>query len=90
MIKEEFFPTTVYGFDVPNAPQLNVQLEKDILEWSKQDKGVQKTNVKGWHSKTDMQTIASTVLSEIEDILVTSRIKSQSPEILVCIYSLAL
>jgi len=56
MIKEEFFPTTVYGFDVPNAPQFNAQLEKDILEWSKQDKGVQKTNVKGWHSQTDMQT----------------------------------
>ena len=28
MIKEEFFPTTVYGFDIPNAPQLNAQLEK--------------------------------------------------------------
>ena len=56
MIKEEFFPTTVYGFDVPNAPQLNSQLEKDILEWSKHDKGVNKTNVKGWHSQTDMQT----------------------------------
>jgi len=55
MIKEEFFPTTVYGFDLPGANLLNPQLEKDILEWSKQDKGVQKTNVKGWHSQTDMQ-----------------------------------
>ena len=56
MIKEEFFPTSVYGFDVPNAPQLNPQLEKDILEWSKQDKGINRTNVKGWHSQTDMHT----------------------------------
>jgi len=56
MIKEEFFPTTIYGFDLPIAPQLNAQLEKDILEWSKQDKGVHKTNIKGWHSQTDMQT----------------------------------
>ena len=56
MIKEQFFPTIVYGFDVPNAPQLNPQLERDIIEWSKHDKGVQKTNVKGWHSPTDMQT----------------------------------
>ena len=56
MIKEEFFPTIIYGFDVPNAPQLNPQLEKDILEWSQRDKGVKKTNVQGWHSQTDMQT----------------------------------
>ena len=56
MIKEQFFPTIIYGFDIPNAPQLNAQLEKDIIEWSKQDQGVKKTNVKGWHSQTDMQT----------------------------------
>ena len=56
MIKEQFFPTIVYGFDIPNAPQLNAQLEKDILKWSKEDNGVTKTNVKGWHSQTDMQT----------------------------------
>ena len=53
MIKEEFFPTTVYGFDVKLD---NDKLAQDILEWSKQDKGVKKTNVKGWHSQTDMHT----------------------------------
>jgi len=53
MIKEEFFPTTVYGFDVKLD---NDKLAQDILEWSRQDKGVKKTNVKGWHSQTDMQT----------------------------------
>ena len=56
MIKEQFFPTTVYGFDFPMADHLNPQLEKDILEWSKQDQGLKKTNVKGWHSQTDMHT----------------------------------
>ena len=53
MIKEQFFPTIDYGFDVKLD---NDKLAQDILEWSKQDKGLQKTNVKGWHSKTDMQT----------------------------------
>ena len=53
MIKEEFFPTTVYGFDVKLD---NDKLAQDILEWSRQDKGVKKTNVKGWHSQTDMHT----------------------------------
>jgi uncharacterized protein (TIGR02466 family) len=53
MIREEFFPTTVYGKDI----QLdNNKLAQDILEWSKQDQGVKKTNVKGWHSQTDMHT----------------------------------
>ena len=51
MIKEYFFPTIVYGKDV----QLNNnQLAQDIINWSNQDKGVSKTNVKGWHSTTDM------------------------------------
>ena len=53
MIKEQFFPTIVYGFDVKLD---NDKLAQDIITWSNQDKGVQKTNVKGWHSKTDMQT----------------------------------
>ena len=53
MIIEKFFPTLVYGKDV----QLNNnQLAQDIVNWSNQDKGVSKTNVKGWHSTTDMHT----------------------------------
>ena len=51
MIIEKFFPTFVYGKDV----QLNNnQLAQDIINWSNQDKGVSKTNYKGWHSTTDM------------------------------------
>ena len=51
MIIEKFFPTIVYGKDV----QLdNNKLAQDIINWSKQDKGVFKTNHKGWHSTTDM------------------------------------
>ena len=50
-LKEHFFPTTVYGCDIKLD---NYKLEQDILEWSKQDKGVEKTNVKGWHSQADM------------------------------------
>ena len=51
MIIEKYFPTIVYGKDV----QLdNNQLARDIINWSNQDKGVSKTNYKGWHSTTDM------------------------------------
>ena len=53
MIIEKFFPTLVYGKDV----QLNNnQLAQDIVNWSNKDKGVNKTNYKGWHSTTDMHT----------------------------------
>ena len=53
MIREEFFPTSIYGKDV----QLNNQeLAQHIINWSQQDTGVNKTNVKGWHSHTNMQT----------------------------------
>ena len=44
MIIEKFFPTLVYGKDV----QLNNQeLAQHIINWSQQDTGVNKTNVKG-------------------------------------------
>ena len=53
MMREEFFPTSIYGKDV----QLNNQeLAQHIIKWSQQDGGLKKTNVKGWHSQTDMHT----------------------------------
>ena len=53
MIRELHFPTPIYIFD-HNDPSLNVELEKNVLNWMQQDKGVTRTNVKGWHSTTDM------------------------------------
>ena len=51
MIKEQFFPTTIYGKDV----KLNNQLfANEIVEWSKRDPGLKKTNRNGWHSPNDM------------------------------------
>jgi len=54
MIAEGFFPTLIYAEDVDLDNKL---FEKEIIEWSKKDKGVQKTNVKGWHSQTNMHEI---------------------------------
>ena len=55
MITEYHFPTPVYIKEIPNAGELNFYLEKNILQWNKKDpKGVNKTNVNGWHSQTDM------------------------------------
>tara|TARA_R110002020_G_scaffold133536_1_gene297955 strand:- start:1338 stop:1937 length:600 start_codon:yes stop_codon:yes gene_type:complete len=51
---EYFFPTPVYFKDLPNAEKLNKYLEEHIVRWSKEDKGLSKTNVNGWHSTTDM------------------------------------
>ena len=55
MITEYHFPTPVYIQKISNAIELNHYLEKNLLQWQKQDsKGVNKTNVNGWHSTTDM------------------------------------
>ena len=51
MIAEGFFPTLIYANDVELD---NRFFEKEIIEWSKRDEGVKKTNVNGWHSKTNM------------------------------------
>ena len=53
MIREEFFPTSVFGKDVKLD---NNKLAQDIANWSNQDPGVAKTNYKGWHSTTDMES----------------------------------
>ena len=53
MIKEQFFPTNIYGKDVKLDNQM---LANEIVMWSKKDKGVVKTNMNGWHSQTNMHT----------------------------------
>jgi len=51
MIKEGFFPTIVYAEDFKLDTD---QMAKNIIQWSKEDGGVKKTNVNGWHSETEM------------------------------------
>jgi uncharacterized protein (TIGR02466 family) len=53
MHRDLLFPTPVYIADIKH-PTLNQNLERDIIAWSKQDKGMTRTNIKGWHSTTDM------------------------------------
>ena len=55
MKRELHFPTPIYMFDIKDK-SLNTQLERDIITWMNQDQGVSRTNVKGWHSTTDMHT----------------------------------
>jgi uncharacterized protein (TIGR02466 family) len=54
MNKDLHFPTPIYIFD-HNDKSLNMELEKNIINWMNNDKGVQRSNVEGWHSPTDMQ-----------------------------------
>ena len=52
MIKEGFFPTLIYAEDLKLDTN---QMAQNIIQWSKEDKGVKKTNRNGWHSETHMQ-----------------------------------
>ena len=56
MHRELHFPTPIYIADIEH-PTLNQELERDIIAWSKQDKGVIRTNVQGWHSTTNMSEL---------------------------------
>ena len=53
MIKDLLFPTPIYVLDIKDK-SLNTELEKHILNWMNQDKGIKRTNINGWHSTTDM------------------------------------
>ena len=54
MIKEQFFPTTVYAKDVALDNDL---FTREVVRWSNADRGIQRTNMNGWHSHTDMHKI---------------------------------
>ena len=54
MIKAKYFPTIVYAKDVNLDNKL---FENAVIEWSQKDKGMKRTNMKGWHSQTDMHKI---------------------------------
>ena len=51
MIKASYFPTVIYAKDVNLDNRL---FEREVIEWSKKDAGVNRTNVNGWHSQTNM------------------------------------
>ena len=54
MIKAAYFPTIIYAKDV----QLDNRLfEREVVEWSKKDNGIRRTNMIGWHSTTNMHEI---------------------------------
>tara|TARA_R110002012_G_scaffold286876_1_gene478775 strand:+ start:5715 stop:6299 length:585 start_codon:yes stop_codon:yes gene_type:complete len=52
MIKEHFFPTIIYAKDIQIDNNL---LSNVIVEMSKTDEGIKKTNMHGWHSR-DLNT----------------------------------
>ena len=56
MFRDLHFPTPIYIADIKH-PTLNQELERDIVAWSKQDKGIVRTNVQGWHSTTNMHEL---------------------------------
>jgi uncharacterized protein (TIGR02466 family) len=51
MYKQQFFPTNIYVKDIKID---NQSLANNIINWSKQEKGMVKTNVNGWHSPDNM------------------------------------
>jgi len=56
MHRDLHFPTPIYIADIKH-PTLNQELERDIMAWANKDKGIRRTNVKGWHSTTNMANL---------------------------------
>ena len=70
MHRDLHFPTPIYIADIEH-PTLNQELEKDIVAWSKQDKGITRTNVQGWHSTTNMAELPQFKKLNDTDILIS-------------------
>ena len=58
IVKELYFPTQIYSYDVPDGKALNVALVQNIRAWRKADPtGIVRSNVDklgAWHSTDDM------------------------------------
>jgi uncharacterized protein (TIGR02466 family) len=79
MNKELFFATPIYVADI-GSPQLNKHLEHHIIEWSKRDKGLQKTNMNGWHSETNMHKLPEYI--DLVDLLFKAQFHIYKEELL--------
>jgi uncharacterized protein (TIGR02466 family) len=66
--KENLFPTIIYSKDIKINNSL---LEEHIINWSKKDIGIHKTNVNGWHSSTNMyeKPEYQTLVKELFDMM---------------------
>jgi len=77
MIKAAYFPTIIYAKDL----QLDNRLfEREVIEWSKKDKGIKRTNMIGWHSTTEMHKIP--VFKPLVDELFKMQMEIYKEEIL--------
>ena len=55
MKQDLHFAIPVYTFNI-GCNEFNKYLEEHIMKWQSEDKGMQRTNVSGWHSLDIMQT----------------------------------
>ena len=77
MNRELHFPTPIYIFD-HNDLSINIDLEKNILNWASQDEGINRTNIKGWHSNTQMHHRPE--FKKLEDALYEAQYKLYEQE----------
>lgn len=59
------FPTSVLRFEVSRHAQLQQALVTTILALQQQHRGVQKTNIGGWHSALDLQHSSEPAMLEL-------------------------
>ena len=52
--RELFFSVPIFYFDLDNSNEINLKLKNLIFDWKDKDKGVERSNVLGWHSPVDM------------------------------------
>ena len=52
--RELFFSVPIFYFDLDNSNEINLKLKNLIFDWKDKDKGVERSNVLGWHSKDNM------------------------------------
>lgn len=63
----QLFPTPVVVYPWPDSDRLNIELRDIVLAKEKESKGSMRSNVGGWHSKTDFFHWNANCVREIEN-----------------------
>jgi uncharacterized protein (TIGR02466 family) len=56
MTRLNLFPTPVFVFDLPALDDVNGEIVARLLDEEARDRGLQRTNLGGWHSRMDLMT----------------------------------
>jgi uncharacterized protein (TIGR02466 family) len=69
MTRLDLFPTPVFVFELPALSAVNGEIVAQLLDEEARDRGLQRTNLGGWHSRMDLMTRPQSSFRALSDTI---------------------